>query len=84
MSTRKNLRPTKYPREKVWDLGNTHEKKIGTHEKKFEVHEIPTRNYFGLTKYPREKFSDPQRHDGTVAFDPRDPRNLAHSGQIKY
>ena len=51
MPTRKNLRPTKYPREKVWDLGNTHEKKIGTHE-------IPTKKSLRSTKYPRKKVWD--------------------------
>ena len=35
------------------------------------THEIPARKYSGLT---REKFSDPRRHDGTVAQDPRDPQ----------
>ena len=43
--TRRNLGPTKYPREKVLDPRNTHEKKLWTHE-------IPTRKYFGPTKYP--------------------------------
>ena len=30
-------------------------------------------------KYRRGKISDPQRRGGTMARDPRDPRNLAHS-----
>ena len=32
ISTRKNLGPTKYPREKTLDPRNTHEKKVRTHE----------------------------------------------------
>ena len=31
------------------------------------THEIPTRKNFGLKKYP-------QRHDSTMAVDPRDPQ----------
>ena len=35
---------------------------------KFWTHEIPTRNDFGLTKYPREKLLDPKNtHEGTMA-----------------
>ena len=30
--TRKNFRPTKYPREKILDPRNTHEKNFRTHE----------------------------------------------------
>ena len=45
-----------------------------THQKKFETQEIPTRKYSEPTKYPRKNFSDPLRHDGTVARDPQDPR----------
>ena len=68
--TRKNFGPTKFPREKVFDPGNTHEKKIGAHE-------IPTRKNFGPTKYLRDNISDPRNtqedtmarwhwtHDGT-------------------
>ena len=47
--------PTKFPQVKIVDPRNTH-------KKKFWIHEIPTRKYFGPTKYPR-------RHDGTVALD---------------
>ena len=60
---REDFGAMKYPREKIWDPRNTHEKKIGTHE-------IPTRRNFGPTKYP-------QRHDGTMALDPQDPRGHA-------
>ena len=52
-----------------------------THKSKFWTQEIPTRKYFGPTKYPREKILDPRRHDGTRHTRPmmaRDPRNLAH------
>ena len=76
---RKHFGPTKYPREKILDQRNTHEKKFRTHEiptgkklrptkyprQKFETHKIPTGKYFGPTKYPRGKFSDQRRHDGT-------------------
>ena len=62
--TRKNPGPTKYPLGKIWDPGNTH-------EKKFETHEIPTVKNFGSTNYPREKFSDQQRQDDTMARDSR-------------
>ena len=50
----------------ILDPGNTFRKKIGRDK-------IPTKKYFGLTKYPREKISDPRRYDGTVAQDPPDP-----------
>ena len=80
LPTRESLGPTKYPREKILDPRNTHEKKLGptkypgesflgprnTHEQKFWPHEIPTSRNFGLTKYPR-------RHDGAMALNPRDP-----------
>ena len=55
-----NFGPTKYPREKIVDPRNTHEKKLCSHE-------IPARKNLGPTKYP-------QRHDGTMVLDPRDPR----------
>ena len=45
-----------------------------THEKKFGTHETSTRKNLRHTKYPREKFSDSLRHDGTVTRDPRDTR----------
>ena len=45
---------------KILDPQNTHEKKLCSHE-------IPARKNFGPTKYP-------QRHDGTMVLDPRDPR----------
>ena len=60
ITTIKTLRPTKYPREKIWDPRNNHEKICWTHE-------IPTRKNFGPMK-------SPQRHDGMMALDPRDPR----------
>ena len=44
-TTRKNYRPTKYPRQKTLDPRNTHEKKFGSHE-------INKRKYFGSTKHP--------------------------------
>ena len=53
----------------------THGRKFWTHEKKFGTHEIPTRKYFGPTKYAREKILDPRNtHDGRMALDPQDPR----------
>ena len=58
--TRGNFGPTKYSQEKTLNPLNIHEKKFGTHE-------IPTRKNLGSTKYP-------QRHDGTMALDARDPR----------
>ena len=65
---------TKYPRKKILDPQNTHEKIFwnheihtkknlelrNTHEKRFWTHNIPTRKDFGPTKYPREKILDPQ------------------------
>ena len=46
-----------------------------THGRKFWTHEIPTRKYFGPTKYAREKILDPRNtHDGRMALDPQDPR----------
>ena len=75
--TRKNLGPTKYPQEKIWDPRNTH-KKI------FWTVEIPTRKNFGSMKYPREKNSYPwkaQWQGGTRPTRPtiaREPQNLAH------
>ena len=59
--------PKKYPREKMLDSQNTL-------EKKFRNHEILMRKYFGPTKYQREKILDPQKHNGTMAQDPRDSR----------
>ena len=39
-----------------------------TRERKFCTHEIPTREYFVPTKYPREKILDPRNtHEGTMA-----------------
>ena len=63
----KKFGPTKYPREKISDPPNIHEKKCGTHE-------IPMRKNFRPTKYPREKITDSRRHSGTIARGPRDPR----------
>ena len=83
ISTRKNFGPTKYQREKVSALQNTHEKNFWTHE-------IATRKNLGPTKYPREKtqkypqekISDPPRHDDTRPMRPaiaQNPHKLAHS-----
>ena len=58
--TRKDFGPTNYPKKKIWDPRNTHEKILGTHE-------IPTRKYFGPTTYP-------QRQGGAVPLDLQDPR----------
>ena len=63
--------PTKYPREKILDPRNTH-------EKKFTTYEIPTRRNFG----PRMA----QWHDDTRPTKPtmaEDPRNLTHSLKSK-
>ena len=63
--TTKNLRPTKYLREKIWDPRNTH-------EKKFVTHEIPTRKYFGPTKYPEgtrlTTIRDPRNLAHSISF----------------
>ena len=65
----KNFGPTKYPREKISELGiltrkswpheYTHEKKFWTHEyprEKFWTYEIPTRKNFGPTNTHEKKF----------------------------
>ena len=52
--------PTKHPQEKTLDPRKYPREKIWTHE-------IPTRKKFGPMKYP-------QRYDGTMALDLRDPR----------
>ena len=52
--------PTKFPQEKIVYPRNTY-------KKNFWIHKMPTRKYFGPTKYPR-------RHDGTVALDSQGPR----------
>ena len=49
----KKLGHMKYPRNKISDPRNTHEKKFWTNK-------IPTRKNFGVTKYIREKILDPQ------------------------
>ena len=75
--TRKNLGPTKYPREKISDPRNTHGKKFETHEipttkirdpqnthrKIFWTHEIPTRKIFRPTKAGWHEIHE--NHDGT-------------------
>ena len=72
--TRKFFKPTKYPRKKILDLRNIHEKinldPRNTHAKKIGpakyprekiwTHEIPTIKIFEPTKYPREQILDPQ------------------------
>ena len=55
---------TSYPREKILDPQNTHEKKYWTHE-------IPTTRNIGPTKYPRQeildpKIVDPRKYLGTM------------------
>ena len=60
----------KYPREKIFYPRNIHEKILdprNTHEKNLR----PSRKYSELTICPQENFSDPRRHDGIVARDPR-------------
>ena len=47
----KSFEPTKYPREKILDPWNTHEKIASTHN---------IRKNFGATKYLPEKNSDPR------------------------
>ena len=59
MRYEKNFVLTKYPREKISDLRNTHEKKLWTHEI-LTRHEIPPRIYFEPTKYPRENILGPR------------------------
>ena len=50
---RKQIGPTKYPRESILDARNTH-------EKKFSTREVPTRKNFGPTKYPQRHNSMPR------------------------
>ena len=86
--TRKNFRATKYSREKILNLRNTHERKSWTYEiptrkilnprntqeKKFWTHETATRKKFIPTKT--------RWYDGTRPRRPniaRDGRNLKHS-----
>ena len=68
----------------MFNLGNTHEKKLGTtkyswdkvsearnlHEKKFWTYETTMRKSFGPTNYQPEKISDTQSHNGMMALDP--------------
>ena len=64
---RKNLGPTKYRREKVWDPRQKISGTRNTHKKIFSTNEMPTRA---------------QWHDSTRPTRPtmaHDPRNLAHS-----
>ena len=66
----KTILTHKIPMREYFGLTNTHEKILdapNTHKKKFWTHEILTRKNFGPTKYP-------QRHDGSMALNPRDPR----------
>ena len=65
----------KHSWEKDLDPRNTHEI-----PKNSETHQIRTRKK--PHKIPREKYSDPQTHDSTIAWDPRDPQNLAHLYKI--
>ena len=46
-TARKNLTPTKYPRENILDPRNIYEKNFWTHE-------IPAKKNLRLSKYPRE------------------------------
>ena len=76
----KNFWTTKDPREELW----IHE--VPT-RKKFSTHKIPTRKNVGPAKYPLENLltheisarknfgpsKQQQRHDATIALDPRDP-----------
>ena len=43
-----------------------HGRKFWTHEKKFRAHEIPTRKYFGLAKYPQKNSFDPQNNNKKI------------------
>ena len=81
-STRKNFKPTRKmlnPQNtykiKFWTYGKYPRKKMSnprnTHENKFRTHEIPTRKNLGPMKCPWENVSDPRRHSGTMARDPR-------------
>ena len=57
--TRKNLRPTKYPWEKMLDPRNTHEKKFETqniHQKKSWTHEISMRKILHPRNTHQNKF----------------------------
>ena len=45
--TRKNLGPTKYPKEKIWDSPNTH-------GKKFRPTKYPRRHDYTMTLEPRD------------------------------
>ena len=68
ISDEKKIGSAKYPRKRNLDPRNTHGKISWRHE-------TPTRRNLWPTKYP-------ERHDGTMALDPQDPRDpgyLAHS-----
>ena len=84
-----NFRPTKYPRVKIVDPRNTHDRKLWTHE-------ILTRKNLGPTKYPRENILNSrnahekniqaheiatmaQWHDRTRPKMAHDPQNLTYS-----
>ena len=60
LHTRENFELTEYPRGKISDPQNSHERKFVIHEEKFRTHEIPTRESFEPTIHPREKVSDPR------------------------
>ena len=58
--TRKNFRLTKYPREKISDPQNTHEKNFGTNEKKFLNPGNTHKKKFWTHKIPTKKILEPR------------------------
>ena len=75
-TSRKKIKPTKYPWEKDLDPQNTHQENLGTHDTPTRKTFRPTNTHeenIGPTKYPREKISDPwNTHEGIMALNTRD------------
>ena len=82
---RKNLGPTKNPREKTWDPQIFTRKHLeptnypreeildprNTHEKKLWTHKVPMRKKFGPVKYQRQKNLRPTKYPSEIILDPR-------------
>ena len=86
--TTKNPWITKLATRKKMDPRNTHDKKIldprNTHEKNIWTDKKPTKKIFldpqnnnekniWAHKIPTRKILDPQKHNGMITLDPRDP-----------
>ena len=93
--TRKNFAPTKYPRGKMLDPRNTHEKKFcsheqekpldprNTHEKKFRTHEILSRKKFRTHEILMRKSFRPTKHIGEKISDQRNIHEKKKFGSSK-